>query len=105
MQAIAQALAGLGGNVRVVQIGGNGHNGNGSTGNAFTDMVMNIPEMAETFRAKVEALSGEDFETSLARVAQLFTVLRSTDLSAEPTPASHAPAVPSQPLPPGDGHA
>ncbi len=70
-QAISQALAGLGGNVRVVQIGGNG-SGNGGTGNTFMDMLMNIPEVAETFRAKVEALSGEDVETTMVRLAQLF---------------------------------
>ncbi len=75
-EAMAKALAGLGGNVRVVQIGNNGNGANGGSGNTFMDMLMNIPEVAETFRTKVEALSGEDFQVTLARMAMMFETLR-----------------------------
>lgn len=75
-EAMANALAGLGGNVRVVQIGSNG---NSSNGNTFMDMLMNIPEVAETFRTKVEALSGEDFQVTLTRLAMLFETLRNVE--------------------------
>jgi flotillin len=76
-QAIAQAMAGLGGNVRMVQFSGG--NGAGAGGNTFMDMLLNIPEVAETLRTKVEALSGEDFEKTIARIAGLFNALKSLD--------------------------
>lgn len=106
VQAMAEAMAGLGSNVRVVQFGNaNGH-GNG-TGNSYMDMLMNIPEVAETFRTKVEALSGEDFESTVTRLAQLFAALRTTDTSVGPAgqamAASPAPLSPD-PLP-DDGSA
>ncbi|HLA44190.1 MAG TPA: hypothetical protein VJZ27_12175, partial [Aggregatilineales bacterium] len=79
-QAIAEALAGLGGNVRIVQIGSNGHNGNGAgesmTGNTFMDMLLNIPEVAEVFKAKVEALSGEDITVMLSRITDMLNNLK-----------------------------
>ena len=77
MEAIAQALAGLGGNVRVVQMGSSGDGG--SHGNTFLNMLMGIPEMAEVFRTKVEALSGDDFESTMMRVARLFAAVREPD--------------------------
>lgn len=73
VEAIATALAGLGDNVRIVQIG---QNGGGATGNTFMDMLMNIPEVAEVFRSKVEALSGEDFTHTLTRISQMIEALR-----------------------------
>jgi flotillin len=77
VQAIAQALAGLGGNVRVVQFGNNGNGSAGhGTGSTFMDMLLNIPEVSEMFRSKVEALSGEDFNHTLTRISQMFEVLR-----------------------------
>ncbi len=79
-QAIANALAGLGGNVRVVQFGG-GSNGSG-TNNTFMDMLLSIPEVAEMFRAKVEALSGDDFANTMERVAQLVRRLQSADMDS-----------------------
>jgi flotillin len=81
-QAIGEALAGLGGNVRVVQIGGAESNGKGN--GAFSNLLMSIPEMAETFRAKTEALSGEDFGTTVNRIARLLDVLRSIEQPAAP---------------------
>jgi flotillin len=81
-QAIAQALAGLGGNVRMVQFsGGNGSNGSG-TGSSFMDLLLNIPEVAEMLRTKVEALSGDDFATTVDRFAMLFRRLQSLESEA-----------------------
>lgn len=87
-EAIARALAGLGNNVRVVQFGnGSGHNnGASSTGNTFMDMLLNIPEVAEIFRSKVEALSNEDLESTIRKVAQLFNSLKQVDMPDQ-TPA------------------
>lgn len=87
VKAMAEAMAGLGGNVRVVHFAGNGNGTSGGTGNSFMDLLMNIPEVTEVFRAKVESLSGEDFETSLARVAHLFGVLKGIEQpSSESSP-------------------
>mgnify|MGYP005839540749 CR=1 FL=1 len=107
-EAIATALAGLGNNVRIVQIGGSG-NGGGNTGNTFMDMLMNIPEVAETFRAKVEALSGEDFQTTLMRMAALFDSLRHVEGGSGTTNGGAAPsaitgsATPTKPPIPPEG--
>ncbi len=104
MEAIATAMAGMGENVRIVQFGGNGHNGSGGTGNTLMDMLVNIPEVAEVFRTKVEALSGEDLETTVARVGSLFNALKDGSSSAlspaaPPLPANKAPVVEAQVLP------
>lgn len=86
-QAIAQALAGLGGNVRMVQFSGS--NGNGATGSSFMDLLLNIPEVAETLRSKVEALSGEDFEKTLLKVAGLFNSLKTVDTDGVSNGSAH----------------
>ncbi len=82
VKAIAEAMGGLGNNVRIVQFGGNG-NGQGGTGNTLLDLLMHIPEVSEMFRAKVEALSGDDFETTMKRAADLFKSLRTMDGTPE----------------------
>lgn len=74
VRAMADAMAGLGGNVRIVQFGENGK----GTGNALLDMLMSIPEVSEMFMAKTEALSGEDFQQTLFKAAELFNALRNT---------------------------
>lgn len=100
-QAISNAMAGLGNNVRFVQFsGGNGSNGNGTGGgNTFLGMLMEIPEIAEMFRVKVEALSGEDFERTLQRIATMFQSLRDMEgghsSSAAPAPLSPESLPPS----------
>ncbi|GAB4512699.1 MAG: hypothetical protein OHK0046_12630 [Anaerolineae bacterium] len=81
MEAIAKALAGLGGNVRVVDFGGHG-NGNGKTGSTFMDMLLDIPQVAELLTARVEALSGEDFEVTLHKAALLLKALRDPEAPA-----------------------
>lgn len=78
-QAISEALAGLGGNVRMVQFGGS----NGGSGSTYMDMLMNIPEVAETLRAKVEALSGEDLEKTISKIANLFNALKAAEANGE----------------------
>lgn len=85
VEAISKALAGLGGNVRVVDFGG-GSNGNSRTGNTFMDMLLGIPEVAEVFTAKVEALSGEDFEVTLTKAAALFNTLKNMQGDNTPPP-------------------
>ncbi|MBN8618035.1 MAG: hypothetical protein J0L63_03965 [Anaerolineae bacterium] len=97
VEAVASALAGLGNNVRIVQFGGNG-NGNGSgSGNTFMDMLMNIPEVAEVFRTKVETLSGEDFNVTLMRMAQMFESLRHLESGMRSTSSSTEADAPSAP--------
>ena len=89
VRAIAEAMAGLGNNVRIVQFGQNGQgNGNGSTGNTLLDMLMNIPEVSQMFMAKTEALTGEEFEITLKKASQLFNTLKSMDNGN-----GHAPAL------------
>ncbi len=95
-EAISKALAGLGGNVRVVQFGHNGAGSNGQTGNTFMDMLMNIPEVAEMFRTKVEALSGEDFTVTMTRMAQMFKSLQ--DMGSDETTVKAAPASHTDPV-------
>ncbi|MDX1995276.1 MAG: SPFH domain-containing protein [bacterium] len=106
VQAIAQAMSGLGNNVRVVQIGNGGSSGNGaSSGNTFMDMLMNIPEVAEIFRAKVEALSGEDLLTTARRLNELFEAVRGNGSGNTPLPTPPAVTAEAQthvPLRPGD---
>jgi len=83
VRAIADAMAGLGNNVRIVQFGDNGKNGSG-TGNTLLDMLMNIPEVSQMFMAKTEALTGEEFEVTLKKASQLFNTLKGMDTAASP---------------------
>jgi flotillin len=86
VRAMAEAMGGLGSNVRIVQFGGeNGHSNGTGTGNTLMDMLMHIPEVSEVFRAKTEALSGEDFEKTMMRIAQLFTAIRTMDVNPSPS--------------------
>ncbi|MEO0563467.1 MAG: SPFH domain-containing protein [Chloroflexota bacterium] len=77
VEAIAMALAGLGNNVRVVSFGDGGNGGSGNS--TFMNMLMEIPEVADMFRTKVEALSGEDFDQTMNRVVTMFNSLKSVD--------------------------
>ncbi|NDJ60866.1 MAG: hypothetical protein GYB67_07055 [Chloroflexi bacterium] len=97
-EAIAKAIAGVGNNVRFVQIGTGGSNGSSLTGNSFMDMLMSIPEMAEIFRTKVETLTGDDIQTTMQRMVEFFDSLRQNGDDVTPPP----PAPPSgqAPLPP-----
>lgn len=83
IQSMAQAMAGLGNNVRIVQFSGNGSNGHGESKNVLMDMLLNIPEVTEMFRAKVEALSGEDVETTMVRLAQLMSSVQTAAASTK----------------------
>lgn len=55
-QAIATAIAGLGNNVKIVQIGSAN---NGAKDNALVDLISQIPGLAATFNEQVKALSGD----------------------------------------------
>lgn len=79
VRAIADAMAGLGNNVRIVQFGQNGGGDGSGTGNTLLDMLMNIPEVSQLFMAKTEALTGENFQITLEKAAQLFNTLRHMD--------------------------
>jgi len=104
-RAISEALAGLGGNVRVVQIG---NNGNGGGKNTFMDMLLDIPEVAEVFKAKVEALSGDDMESMLGRVTAMMKGLQGIDTESLTAsvpvedPPKKPPAKPSRSAKPND---
>jgi flotillin len=109
VEALSMALAGLGNNVRMVQFsggsGGNGSNGaggtGGATGNVLMDLLMNIPEVAEVFRTKVEALSGDDFESSVRRVSQLLELLRGGENHNTPATLPDGTPNPTETIPPG----
>ncbi|MBN1284187.1 MAG: hypothetical protein JXB47_02195 [Anaerolineae bacterium] len=84
-EAMAQAmggLAGLGSNIRMVHFGGadGGSAGAGKTGIKLVDLLLDMPEIAEVFKAKVEALSGEDMTTTIAKINQMFNKLKAGDL-------------------------
>jgi len=103
VEAIATALSGLGENVRIVQFGnGNGAGGNGSTGNTLLDMLMGIPEMSQVLMAKTEALTGEDFEKTLMKAAQLFSALKNMDGEAPQLLQEEIPSNGNPPLKPKD---
>src|SRR5690606_16701046 len=101
-EAISKALAGLGNNVRMVNFGGNGHsNGNGS-GNSYMDFLLGIPEMAEVLRSKVEALSGDDIQSTAMRIAQMFDAIKTVrGMNDEPAAVVVPPVVtPESPITP-----
>ncbi|NDJ36226.1 MAG: hypothetical protein GYB64_16340 [Chloroflexi bacterium] len=75
---IAEALAGVGENVKIVQFAG-GNNGNSPTGATFLDVLLNVPEMATILNAKIEALGGENIEKQLARVISTLRELQAAD--------------------------
>lgn len=62
----AQALGGMGSNMRIVQFAG-GTDGQ-KTGNPLFDMLLQTPEIASKLQAMSEALSGKDVPTVLAEV-------------------------------------
>ena len=78
VRAIASAMSGLGGNVRVVDFGG-GNGGGRKTGNTFMDFLLEIPEVTEMFNAKIEALTGDDIEQTIRKVSMLIKSLRDVD--------------------------
>jgi hypothetical protein len=55
-------------------------------------MLMSIPEVAEMFRVKVEALSGEDFKKTIDRVVDLFETLKHTGLDSSKQPEPILPS-------------
>lgn len=73
---LATALAGIGGSMKVVQIGGaSGADGIGGT-NPLFQALKEIPELVTLFNAKSQALGGQDVETLLTRAAQILGASR-----------------------------
>lgn len=68
-KAFAEALAGIGANMKVVQF--TGAPGSGQTGNVLLDTLMQIPELAAVLNAKSEALTGKDVTAVLAEVVEV----------------------------------
>jgi len=75
----AKALAGLGGNMKIVQFSSSVAGQSG--GNLLLQTLMQVPEVAAALNAQVEALSGKDVPTLLAAVAQ---ILRGGAVAAKP---------------------
>ncbi len=72
-RAIAEAVKGVGGNVRIVQFaGGNGHGDGLGGGSALANLLREVPELATVLNAKTEALSGQNIEQVLQRIMRLF---------------------------------
>jgi len=70
MEALGLALQGVGENVRIVQFSG----GEGATNNsALLETLKTVPELAAIINAKTEALSGENLEQVLAKIAQFIS--------------------------------
>ncbi len=93
IEALSNALKGVGENVRIVQFSG----GNGAAageGNALVALLQGIPEMAAVVNAKTEALSGDSLEALLERVRSLLagaklepveaTLAQTKELEAQP---------------------
>lgn len=83
-QALAEAMAGLGANTRIVQIGNGGSGSDGqSNGNALFDLLLGAPEVLEVFQAKVQALTGQDVSELVEQIA---TVVKATQgVQSQPT--------------------
>jgi flotillin len=84
-RAIAEAVKGVGGNVRIVQFAGGNGDGVGG-GSALANLLREVPELATVINAKTEALSGQNIEQVLQRITRLFAAG-----TPEP-PAVEAPA-------------
>ncbi len=98
VEAIGQAMAGIGENVKIVQFaGGNGSGGDNS--NALVNFLRDIPELAAVINAKTEALSNESLEDILGRVMNLLSSKGGSKAEApvaEPAPQPQV-AKPSRP--------
>jgi len=69
MQAIGEALSGIGEKVKIVQIGGGDSGGDGR--NALLETLKGIPELATVINAQAEALTGDNLEELFHRIARL----------------------------------
>ncbi|MCL5411561.1 MAG: SPFH domain-containing protein [Patescibacteria group bacterium] len=93
--ATAQSLAGIGTQMRVVQFSGANGNGNGHTGNALLDSLMQLPELASIINAKSEALGGKDVMSLLREVGSLIgekQAISQEGNRADPVVASQTPS-------------
>jgi len=72
IEAIGNALKGIGENVKIVQFSGGDGSSNGDS-NALVELLKDIPELATVVNAKTEALAGENIEGVLKRVLALLS--------------------------------
>jgi flotillin len=85
IEAIGNALKGIGENVRIVQFSGadGGASGNES---ALVDFLKGIPELATVVNTKTEALAGDNIEGVLKRVLALLSKEKEAEALASPAP-------------------
>ncbi len=89
IEAIGEALKGIGENVRIVQFSGaNGH-ADGSR-SALTELLLGVPELATILNAKSEALSGDGIEAVLRRVRGLLAGSEQAQAEEAAQPAKRA---------------
>ena len=89
MEALGNALKGVGENVRIVQFGG----AEGATNNsALLETLKTVPELAAIINAKTEALSGENLEQVLAKIASFI----SAGKPGAAAPGSEEPSAPAK---------
>ncbi|NIM95656.1 MAG: hypothetical protein GTO18_18305 [Anaerolineales bacterium] len=81
VEALGNALQGVGENVRIVQFSGS-ENAGGGNGNALVSLLREIPELAMVVNAKTEALSGEGIEGVLQRVLKLLSTEKEDEVKA-----------------------
>lgn len=84
MQAIGQAMKGIGENVRIVQFSGS--DSSGASENALIETLKKIPEIATVINAKTEALSGENLEQLLAKIAAFLASGKGEEAQAAAAP-------------------
>jgi hypothetical protein len=72
IEALGEAMKGIGENVRIVQFSGS--DGNlGSKENALVELLKGIPELATIVNAKTEALTGDNLEVFLKKLRAVLT--------------------------------
>jgi len=72
VEALSNALKGIGENVRIVQFSGANEHGD-SNQNALVQFLRDIPELATVLNAKTEALSGSSLEEILGKVGAILS--------------------------------
>jgi len=94
IEAIGNALKGIGENVKIVQFSGTDGSGNGSA-SALVDFLKGIPELATVVNAKTEALAGDNIEGVLKRVLALLSK-ENEEKDKSPAPVKPARRAPSR---------
>jgi flotillin len=99
MQAIGQALQGVGQNVRIVQFSG----GNGpDSGSALLETLKTVPEVATIINAKTEALSGDTLDQILAKIARFLRTAEAKEGTPPAAALGEPDEQPAEGSPPAD---